>query len=233
MLGKFIVFEGVEGSGKTTQIQQALAWITEAGWAQQIMAAYGLQPPVAVVTREPGGTKLGQQLRQLLLDPSLSVAEAITPEAELLLYAADRAQHVVQWIQPQLAAGKIVLCDRFTASTLAYQGYGRQISLDLIDQVNRLATFGLSPDLTLWFNLDIQVGLQRAQQRNAQAGPDRMEANEEEFHQRVAHGFAAIAEADPATHMIDGNANLETVTDQVRSILQRHFEQWYPRPLPS
>ena len=101
--------------------------------------------------------RLGAQIRQLLLDPALSQAEEITSEAELLLYAADRAQHVIQYIQPRLKAGQIVLCDRFTDSTVAYQGYGRQLNLELIEQINQLATFGLTSDLTLWFDVDVST----------------------------------------------------------------------------
>lgn len=184
------------------------------------------------VTREPGGTQIGQQIRRLLLDPALSQSEAITDEAELLLYAADRAQHVIQFIQPRIRAGQIVLCDRFTDSTLAYQGYGRGLNLDLIHQINQLATFGLTSDLTLWFDVNVEQGLQRAKSRTAEheAG-DRMEANALSFHQRVQSGFSALEQSNPIIQRVNANRPLKDVTAQVTQILEHSFRQWYPHLL--
>lgn len=231
-MGKFIVFEGVEGAGKTTQIQHSVTWLEDSGWIQRLAHQFHLDAPIVIVTREPGGTQLGQHIRKLLLDPALSQTEAITSEAELLLYAADRAQHVIQFIRPHLEAGRIVLCDRFTDSTVAYQGYGRNLDLDLIQQLNQLATFGLRSDLTLWFDVDVSQGLQRARGRQSEhiAG-DRMEANDLAFHQRVQSGFAALAQDDPQIKTIDANQSLNHVTQQITSILEESFQQWYPNLL--
>ncbi len=231
MAGKFIVFEGVEGAGKTTQIQRTLSWLEDSGWSARL-AQHCQHSTVAVVTREPGGTQLGSKIRQLLLDPALSATEEITPEAELLLYAADRAQHVVQYIRPRLAAGQIVLCDRFTDSTVAYQGYGRQLDRELIDKINRLATLGLASDLTLWFDVEVSQGLQRAQKRPAEhASGDRMEANDLAFHQRVQTGFATLAQRNSRIKSVDANQPLDQVTQQVVQILEQSFQQWFPHLL--
>lgn len=232
MTGKFIVFEGVEGAGKTTQIERAVDWLKHSGWADRLAQTFEIESPIAIVTREPGGTQLGQHIRKLLLDPALSQSEAITSEAELLLYAADRAQHVIQCIRPHLDAGRIVLCDRFTDSTVAYQGYGRKLDLNLIEQLNQLATFGLRSDLTLWFDVEVTQGLDRARRRTSEhAAGDRMEANDLAFHQRVQAGFATLAHHDPRIKTIDANQSLDQVIQQVRSILEEAFQQWHPNLL--
>ncbi len=166
----------------------------------------------------------------MLLDPALSEAEAIAETAELLMYAADRAQHVSQLVQPNLAAGRIVLCDRFTDSTVAYQGYGRELDLSLIDQLNQIATGGLTSDLTLWFDVDVMRGLARARSRKPEhaAGEDRMEANDLEFHQRVQAGFKHLAQSNPQRIIrIDSNVSIDKVTQQVQRVLQQRFEQWF------
>ena len=230
MQGKFIVFEGVEGAGKTTQIHHAKSWLEKTGWAERLTQASNLQEPITIITREPGGTEIGQHIRKLLLDPTISESEEITSEAELLLYAADRAQHVIQFIQPYLEAGHIVFCDRFTDSTVAYQGYGRQLDLDLITKLNDIATFGLKSDLTLWFDVDVEQGLERARgvtlKENAKG--DRMEANDLAFHQRVRDGFAAIAQNSPEVVTINANQSLELVSSQVTKVLEACFSRWYP-----
>lgn len=178
--GRFLVLEGIDGCGKTTQLRALADWLPTSG----------LLPPGAelLVTREPGGTALGQALRQLLLTPP--AAAAPSPTAELLLYAADRAQHVERRIGPALAAGHWVLSDRYTGSTAAYQGYGRGLDLHLIAQLEGLATSGLVPDLTLWLDLPLADSLRRRGHRPA----DRIEAAGEAFLGRVAAGFAALAE---------------------------------------
>lgn len=177
--GRFVVLEGIDGSGKTTQLQGLAAWLPTSG-----LLAPGAR---LVLTREPGGTPLGQALRQLLLHPPAGVAPL--SRAELLLYAADRAQHVEQVIRPALAAGHWVLSDRFSGSTAAYQGHGRGLDLALIAQLERIATAGLRPDLTLWLDLPLAESLRR---RGGRA-PDRIEAGGEVFLQRVLDGFAALA----------------------------------------
>ena len=177
--GRFLVLEGIDGCGKTTQIEALKAWLP----------ASGLMPEGAqlLVTREPGGTALGQALRQLLLHPPGEAAPEST--AELLLYAADRAQHVKQRITPALAAGHWVLSDRFVGSTAAYQGYGRGLSLDLIDQLASIATAGVQPDLTALLEIPLAESLRRRGHRPA----DRIEASGEAFLARVSAGFSALA----------------------------------------
>lgn len=178
--GRLITFEGIDGSGKTTQLRMLADWLTGAGYD-------------VVTTREPGGTTLGATIRAALLD---SEPGSVDPLAELLLYAADRAHHVCRLIRPALAAGQIVLCDRFCDATIAYQGFGRRLSLDLIHQLNHLATDGLVPDLTLLYDLNVAVGLARTGAR--QVSPessrrDRLDCEPEDFHQRVREGYRSLA----------------------------------------
>jgi dTMP kinase len=160
--GRFIVFEGVEGAGKSTQLNRLQRWLTESGWVDVLSKDLKSGTPPIWITREPGGTILGKQLRQLLLDSALTAAEGLPDVTELLLYAADRAQHVHAALRPALAEGTLVLCDRYTDSTVAYQGYGRGLALPLIQQLNAIATGGLKSDLTLWLDLDVREGLSRA-----------------------------------------------------------------------
>lgn len=203
--GRFLVLEGIDGCGKTTQLERLRAWLP----------ASGLMPPGAelVVTREPGGTALGQALRQLLLHPPGEAAPSST--AELLLYAADRDQHVQQCIAPALAAGHWVLSDRFSGSTAAYQGYGRGLDLGLIERLEAIATGGLSPDLTLWLELPLGESLRR---RGGRA-PDRIEAGGDAFLGRVAEGFAALAAARGWSR-INANASQEQVGAACQAALQ-------------
>ena len=203
MSGKLIVFEGVEGSGKTTQIQQTAAWL---------QGCCGKDREV-IVTREPGGTILGRQIRQLLLDDAHSVSD----RTELLLYGADRAEHVSSLIQPQLDRGNFVLCDRFTDSTIAYQGYGRGFDRSDIDLVNQLATGGLQADLTLWLDLDVTIGLERVLGRGK---PDRMERATLDFHQRVRVGYQALATSDPHRIVrIDADRSPADIQTEIQTIL--------------
>lgn len=211
MNGKFIVFEGVEGAGKTTQIYQTAEWL-------QSMCS---QARSVVITREPGGTKLGQQIRQLLLDDPDSL---VTNRTELLLYGADRAQHVESTIEPHLQRGDIVLCDRFTDSTIAYQGYGRGFDLDEIDRVNQLATGGLQSDLTLWLDLDVTIGLQRVLSRGK---PDRMELATLDFHQRVRQGYQELANIYPNRIVrIDANRSQSVIQMEIQAILMQAKWLW-------
>jgi len=195
--GRFLVLEGIDGCGKTTQLEALRRWLP----------ASGLLPAGAtlMVSREPGGTALGLALRQLLLHPPEGAAPSST--AELLLYAADRRQHVEELILPALGAGHWVLCDRFTGSTAAYQGYGRGLPLPLIAQLERLATEGLEADLTLWLELPLEISLQRRGQRPA----DRIEAAGEVFLQRVSAGFACLA-AERGWQRLDASLPPEQVT---------------------
>jgi len=180
MKGKFIVFEGIDGSGKTTQINQLSKWITESNLIPKNKQL--------VVTREPGGTKLGQSIRSLLLDTSREKSpDSIT---ELLLYAADRAQHVNEIIRPSLQKGNWVISDRFCGSTLAYQGYGRKLDIKLIKDLETIATQGISPDIT--FLLDITVD--ESIKRRMNIKDDRIENEGREFLSNVLIGFQKLSE---------------------------------------
>ena len=227
MQGKLIVFEGVEGSGKSTQLTRLQAWLKAYAPFQKLQAA-GIVPDL-VITREPGGTNLGQSLRSLLLDHQPETA--LGARAELLLYAADRAQHIEEVIVPALQAGSWILCDRFIDSTVAYQGYGRGLSLSLIDQLNGIATEGISGDLTFWLKLDAAQGLARSRRRGQL---DRMEQATLEFHQQVQQGFEILAERNPERIVaIDAAAAEDTVTQQIQSILEQKLQTWYRKHLPT
>ncbi len=215
MAGKLIVFEGIEGSGKSTQIERTRTWLQLTKWGQGA--------PI-LVTREPGGTPLGSKLRQLLLAASDGPGSVPCERAELLLYAADRAQHIETVLKPQLARGAIILCDRFSDSTIAYQGYGRGLNLGAIEQIDRIATGHLASDLTLWLDVDVELGQQRARQRG---GLDRIEQADLAFHQRVRQGFADLAATYPRRiARIDANCSEVEVSQQIQAILERAFEQW-------
>jgi dTMP kinase len=209
MSGKLIVFEGVEGAGKTTQILASSAWLQD---------LYGADRPV-IITRQPGGTKLGQKIRQLLLDDldTCVGVETIHEMTELLLYGADRAQHIAAVIQPQLNLGNIVLCDRFTDSTIAYQSYGRGIDRTSIERVNNLATSGLESDLTLWLDLDVELGLERVSGRGK---PDRIERASLDFHKRVQQGYRELAHSYPDRIVrIDANQSETSVQSAIQTAI--------------
>jgi dTMP kinase len=203
----FITLEGGEGVGKTTQ--QALL-------AQQLrQAGYP-----CLCTREPGGTALGRALREILLH-----GDPLTPLAELFLYAADRAEHVQKCILPALAAGQVVVCDRFTDSTLAYQGYGRGLDLQQVRQLNHLATGGLQPHLTLWLDLPPEVGLARS------GLADRLEQERLEFHRRVHQGFQTLAAAEPQRIVrIDAGGSPLEVAARIWSVVKPRLLTAVPRP---
>ena len=202
--GRFLVLEGIDGCGKTTQIQHLRQWLPSSG----------LMPAGAelVVTREPGGTELGRALRELLLHPPGAAAPCST--AELLLYAADRAQHVQEQIRPALEAGHWVLSDRFSGSTAAYQGYGRGLSLPLIEQLSLIACRGLQPDLTLLLDVPLAESLRRRGHRPA----DRIEASGEAFLARVCAGFVALA-AQPGWQRLDGTQPAEQVSASLQAAI--------------
>ena len=193
--GCFIVFEGIEGAGKSTQLQL-------------LHDALKKNYPICQ-TREPGGTSLGNALRHVLLDPATG---DISGYSEFLIFASARAMHVSEHIKPALAAGKIVLCDRFSAASVAYQGYGRGINKEFIDSVNFEVCNGLSPDLTILFDLDPRLGLQRVRQRQA-GKEDRIESSTVDFHRRVRQGYLSIA---------DANKNCWKVIDAVLPEQEQH-----------
>jgi dTMP kinase len=202
MKGKLIVFEGVEGCGKTTQMQLSSQWLESQGLS-------------VVLTREPGGTELGKDLRRLLLEKSED--KPVGEVTELLLYAADRAQHIEQEIKPSLAQGKYILCDRYTDSTIAYQGYGRGLNMSLIQQLNYIATGGLQSDLTIWLDVDVEVGLAR---KRGQSQLDRIEAEKIDFHHRVQQGYTELAANYPDRIVrIDGSLSQEIVHTNVEEVL--------------
>ncbi|CEJ48107.1 dTMP kinase [Umezakia ovalisporum] len=204
MSGKLIVFEGVEGCGKTSQMQLCYQWLQNLGLS-------------VVLTREPGGTELGSHLRRLLLDKLDN--KPISEVTELLLYAADRAQHVEQELKPNLAAGKYVLCDRYTDSTTAYQGYGRGLNLSLINQLNYIATGGLQSDLTIWLDVDVEVGL--ARKKGNAVGLDRIEQETITFHRCVQQGYADLATRYPSRiARVDGNLTQAAVQQVIQEILR-------------
>jgi dTMP kinase len=217
--GRFVVLEGIDGCGKTTQLQALRQWLPSSG----------LMAPGAslVLSREPGGTALGQALRELLLHPPQGVQPL--PRAELLLYAADRAQHVEALLLPALEAGDWVLCDRFTGSTAAYQGYGRGLSLALIDTLESLATGGLQADLTLW----LDVSLAESRRRRGGQPADRIEATGEVFMSRVADGFATLA-AQRGWIRIEAGQPVAAVTESccaaIRSFVTSHCGGLCPGP---
>jgi len=180
MKGKFIVIEGIDGSGKTTQINKLSKWLIETNLIPQNNQL--------VVTREPGGTKLGQSIRSLLLDTSIEKSpDSIT---ELLLYAADRAQHVNEIIRPSLNKGDWVISDRFCGSTLAYQGYGRKLDIKLIKDLETIATQGISPDITFLLDIPVEESIKRRISRS----DDRIEKEGTDFLKNVSLGFQVLSE---------------------------------------
>jgi dTMP kinase len=214
MGGKLIVFEGVEGCGKTTQLQRLREWL-------QSFPSFSPMP--VVVTREPGGTELGLELRRLLQKEV--GGKPIQDAAELLLFAADRAQHVEEVLKPHLAGSALILCDRYTDSTVAYQGYGRGLSLSLIEQLNQIATGGLESDLTLWLDIDVEQGLARTKGRGV---ADRIERAELAFHQRVQQGYTELAKAHPQRIVrVDASLSEVAVQEQIQAILFQHLTRWY------
>ena len=197
----FITFEGVEGSGKSTQFRKLAEHL-----------------PNALATREPGGTAVGDRVRALLLDSKSSM----DPVAEVFLFAASRRQLVMELIRPALASGRIVLCDRYADSTLAYQGFGRLITLDRLRTLTDWATDSLKPDVTLLFDLPEEIGLQRARSRNAADVKDegRFEAEDLRFHRRVREGYLTLAAAEPQRFaIINADGSPEEVFDRVMAVV--------------
>jgi dTMP kinase len=194
--GFFLVFEGGEGAGKSTQVQAVAGWF----------AARGLE---VVSTREPGATDLGRRLRGLLLDPDVT----LSPRSEALLYAADRAEHVASVVRPALDRGAAVISDRYVDSSLAYQGAGRALEMDAVARLSEWATGDLVPDLTVLLDLPPEVGLARAHERS---GHDRLEREQIAFHERVRAHFLWLADQEPSRYaVIDATAPVADVTARV------------------
>ncbi|MCB8983057.1 MAG: dTMP kinase [Ardenticatenaceae bacterium] len=201
----FITLEGPEGSGKSSQIGLLAGFLREQGYE-------------VVQTREPGGTRIGDQIRACLHDVANTEMTAVT---EVLLYAASRAQHVDELIRPALQAGKVVLCDRFADSTIAYQGYGRGLNLDNLHTLTRIATGGLKPDLTLLLDIDVERGLARRQVGGEEM--NRLDLEAVTFHQRVRRGYHALAAAEPGRWItIDADRPVDEVqVDLCTAVLAR------------
>ncbi len=204
----FITLEGTEGAGKTTQLPHLVRFLENRGYD-------------CLVTREPGGTPTGEKIRSVLLDPA---NKDITPEAEMFLYAADRAQHVQTVILPALAEAKAVICDRFCDATEAYQGFARGLDRELIALLNRVATGDVKPDITILFDLPPETGLARAWERikrNEEGSADhRFESEKLDFHNRVRKGYRKIAQREPERFLIIDAAGSE---DEVRHELLEGF----------
>jgi dTMP kinase len=211
MKGTFITFEGIEGSGKSTQIALLANYLTARGVRH-------------VLTREPGGTLIGDQVRRILLDPA---NRSLDPAAELLLYAASRAQHLREIIIPALADGAVVLCDRFSDATLAYQGYGRGLEIGMINALDRLVTAGMRPDLTLLFDIEAASGIARARGRNNSRGLEteaRFENEELVFHERVRQGYLTLVMQEPERiRIVDASSSPEVIQAQVRQIIDERL----------
>jgi len=206
-MGKLIVFEGVEGCGKSTQIQRCYQWLTDLGIS-------------VIITREPGGTELGQHLRNLLLQRSENYV--ISELTELLLYAADRSQHIAEMLKPELLAGKYILCDRYIHSTIAYQGYGRGLNMAIINQLNDMAIQGLKSDLTIWLDVDVTVGL--ARKKGGEMILDRIEQETIDFHYRVQQGYTELAALFPDEIVsIDGNLDRDIIESMIKKIVSDRF----------
>lgn len=196
--GYFITFEGIDGCGKTTQLENVKNLLTEKGYE-------------CVVTREPGSIGLGSQIREMLLHYEGEVAN----NCELFLFLADRSQHVETFIKPNLEAGKIVLCDRHTDSTIAYQGYGRLGDVAKLTELNKMATNGLEPDLTLLFDVTVETGHIRAGKNL-----DRLELAGKEFFERTRLGYLDLAKKHPSRiKVIDGEQKKENVYNEVKSLI--------------
>ncbi|MGB9911001.1 MAG: dTMP kinase [Microgenomates group bacterium] len=207
MRGIFITFEGPEGGGKSLQIEKLKEYLQETGRE-------------VVVVREPGQTSIGEQIRQILLNPKNKEME---PRAETLLFESARAQLVEEVIKPALAVGKIVLADRFFDSTTAYQGYGRGMNLKEIDWLNRFATGGLVPDLTILLDVPVEVGLER---RRKSGKEDRLDKEGLEFHQRVREGYLKIAKSQPERwRVVNASRSPEEIFEEIKGLVEEKLKE--------
>ena len=204
MSGTFITFEVIDGSGKSTQLRLLANFLRQAGCE-------------VLLTREPGGTPVGNRLRAALLDAH----EEVDPLTELLVFAADRAQHVRRVLRPALDSGQIVFSDRYADATRAYQGAGRGFSAELIEEIIKLATEGLKPDLTVLFDLSIEDSTARTQRRgNGSQRGDRLDAENDDFHRRVREAYLQMARAEPERiRIVNTNQPPESTHERVKEII--------------
>ncbi len=213
-MGLFVTFEGIEGSGKTTQIRKAGDYLSK-------------KNVPFVLTGEPGGTPLGNELRKILLDKT---GLTLSRRAELLLFAADRAQHIEEVIEPSLKEGKVVLCDRFSDATIAYQGYGRKQDIRSIRVVCDFASRSLVPDMTLLFDISAEKGLNRVTNRAHKMGnvprEDRFEKEHLKFHETIRNGYLILARENPNRfRLIDASKDVDTIHREVRIHLEGLIER--------
>jgi dTMP kinase len=208
MRGTFITFEGPEGSGKTTQLRLLTPWLQ----------AQGID---LLVTREPGGTRISEAIRAVLHEPDHI---EMTPETEILLYSAARAQIVAEVIRPALEAGKVVLCDRYYDSTYAYQGYGRGLPMEALRFITAFATQDLVPDLTLYLDVPPEIGLQRREDGGEEM--NRLDREALAFHIRVREGYQAMVREDPARwRTIDATGGVDEIQSVVRRIVMERISR--------
>ena len=207
--GKLITFEGLDGCGKSTQLEKATDWLNAQGYS-------------VLKTRQPGGTIIGQQIRSILLNPE---HEELQPESELLLYLADRIQHLQELILPAKTAGKIVLCDRFHDSTVAYQGYGRGLNLKSIESIVEYCIKPYAPDLTILLNISPETVDSRLERRQEHAEKDRLDLESLSFFKRVAQGFQELAAKEPDRFIcINGEQDIKDIHLQIVNILQQRLQ---------
>ena len=202
--GLFITFEGADGSGKTTQLNNVKSFLEQKGFD-------------VVITREPGALDIGQKIRNILLHHDGIVAD----RCEMFLFLADRAQHVETFIKPAIDEGKIILCDRHTDSTIAYQGYGRGQDINLLKDLNKIAINGLNPDLTLLFDVSTEVAQERVGSEK-----DRMESAGIEFHKKVRNGYLELQKQEPERiKMVNANNSIEEVFEETKAIVSKLIQE--------
>lgn len=210
----FITLAGIEGSGKTTQIKRISEFLDLAG-----------QPHI--ITREPGGTEIGKKIRAILLDPE---SKGLSPKAELFLYAADRAHHIETVIQPALKKGNYVICDRFMDCTTAFQGYGRQIDLTLIERIHDIVLSGFKPDITFLLDIDPEKGLKRAISDIESGGrsvkESRFEKESLSFHAKVRDGYLCLSKKDPSRFVvIDASGSIDKVSEEIIKAIKQKINK--------
>lgn len=213
--GLFITFEGVEGSGKSTQLEILEKELKEKGFKIEKI-------------REPGRTKISEKIRQILLDSKNSDMDYMT---ELLLYYASRAQHIARKLLPKKKEGKIILCDRFTDLTLAYQGYGRGLDKKLINKLTNLVVGKNKPDITILIDIDPEISLERAKALSADKSGDRLEKEKIEFHKRVWKGYCEIARKEERFIVINGDQSIENISKEVLEKIEKSYKKGYKKKI--